>query len=272
MARHADDDAPWLAEGVAEPARVTLVPRGRVFGGIVIFMLLVALVAVGVYVIVSGKKSSGARAGVAHAEDAPLIAADPGPYKTVPADRGGLAVEGAGQTVYAAGTGTDPSGTIDTSKAAEEPLARPGAGLPRDLLPPAADTVAAIPPAPIMAPAAAPLRPPARPPAPVATALATPAPHVQDRDTEAVPRKPAARLSAGTASVQLGAFSTEAKAQDAWTRVSGKHAAIAGLAHRVETLDRGGATLYRLRASGAADAAALCATLVAAGDACLVAK
>ena len=286
MARHTDDDAPWLAEGVAEPARVTLVPRGRLFGGIVIFVLLAALVAVGVYVIVSGKKSNGAGAGVARAEDAPLIAADAGPYKTQPTDRGGLAVEGTGQTVYAAGTGSDPGGTIDTSKTPEEPLARPSAGTPKDLLPPAADAPAATEPAqPPVAPArpAAVVKPavvkPALPspaavgPAPVKPAAAKPVAPVAVVTAPPPPRaEPAKPRPATAGSVQLGAFSTEAKAEAAWTRVSARHPEVAGLAHRIEPLDRGGATLYRLRASGAADAAAVCAALAAVGDACLVAR
>lgn len=275
MARDTDDDAPWLAEGVSEPRSVTLVPRGRLFGGVAIFALLAALVAVGLYVIVSGKKSSGSNIGVVRAEDAPLIAADPGPYKTQPANPGGLAVEGTDQTIYSAGTGSDPSGTIDPSKAPEEPLARPTAapavGAPKDLLP-AAIAPVAPPPKPVAevelpAPKAAPIPKPA--PAPAPKPVAVPKPVL----AEAKPVAPAvARPATGTAAVQLGAFSTEAKAEAAWTRVSARHAELAGFQHRITPLDRDGATLFRLRASGSGSPAAVCAALTAAGDACLIAK
>jgi len=279
MARDTDDDAPWLAEGVSEPRSVTLVPRGRLFGGVAIFALLAALVAVGLYVIVSGKKSSGSNIGVVRAEDAPLITADPGPYKTQPANPGGLAVEGTDQTIYSAGTGGDPNGTIDPSKAPEEPLARPTAapavGAPKELLP-----AAIAPAAPVAAPAAVKhSAPPTKPaPKPVAEveapkAAPKPAPTPKPVLAEAKPvAAAAAKPATGTAAVQLGAFSTEAKAEAAWMRVSGRHAELAGFQHRVTPLDRDGATLFRLRASGSGSPSAVCAALTAAGDACLVAK
>src|SRR3546814_8527965 len=57
-----------------------------------------------------------------------LIKASDAPYKVPPNDPGGMIVEGQGDTVYAAGAGGDPGGTIDLTAIPEEPIARgPGA-------------------------------------------------------------------------------------------------------------------------------------------------
>ena len=305
MARDSDDDAPWLAEGVPDNRRdsrsSTMVPRGRLFGGVAVFVLLLALIAVGLYVVVAGKKSGGSSAGVTRAEDAPLIAADPGPYKVAPSNPGGLAVEGTDQTIYAAGTGVETGSTIDPSKAAEEPLDRPGgsegaalAGSatavapPKDLLPQTAvhaDPIRS--PEPTAAVAAAPTAVTAKrvvkltgretkladileeKPVPAPTA-AKPKPSATGAD------KPASvKSTSGPVSLQLGAFSSADKAEAAWTRLSAKHGELGGFDHRVEPLDRAGTTLYRLRVRRVGDhdaATALCAKLAATGDACLVAS
>ena len=294
MARNTDDDAPWLAEGVPDNRRdnrsSTMVPRGRLFGGVAVFVLLLALIAVGLYVVVAGKKSSGSSAGVLRAEDAPLIVADPGPYKVAPDSPGGLAVEGTDQTIYAAGTGVETGSTIDPSKAAEEPLDRPTAAPvtgsapavapPKDLLPQLA--VASVPvkaPEPAK-PSADPLAPKPKPVAkPDAAAHAdpkpVPAPVVAKAKSAPLVVAPSDKPANGAVSLQLGAFSSADKAEAAWTRITAKHGELGGFDHRVEPLDRAGATLYRLRVRRVGDhetAVALCAKLVAAGDACLVAS
>ena len=74
---------------------------------------------------------------------------------------------------------------------------------------------------------------------------------------------PAPAKKSGT--VQLGAFSTPEKANDAWARLAPKHG-LSG--KRVVAVEVNGQTLYRLRASG--DSAQICAKLKAAGDACAV--
>lgn len=311
MARDTDDDAPWLAEGVPDNRRdsrsTTMVPRGRLFGGVAVFVLLLALIAVGLYVVVAGKKSSGSSAGVTRAEDAPLIAADPGPYKVAPANPGGLAVEGTDQTIYAAGTGVETGSTIDASKAAEEPLDRPVAAAagssaavpvtsapaiapPKDLLP---QTVVHADPIRSPEPAAVPVATPALPKARAASkpAVRPETKVAESLDSKLIPAsvglkaksptltaadKPvSAKLAGGAVSLQLGAFSSADKAEAAWTRVAAKHGELGAFDHRVEPLDRAGTMLYRLRVRRVGDhdaAAALCARLAATGDACLVAS
>ncbi|UAJ11575.1 SPOR domain-containing protein [Glacieibacterium megasporae] len=304
-----DDDAPWLAEGVRETRGSTMVPRGRVIGGGLVAIALIVLIGLGIYLI-SARKQDGS-SGFKRAEDAPLIAADPGPYKLTPTDPGGASVAGITDSIAAAGRGDDPGSAIDTTATPEEPLARPGTAPepPTDLLPPAAAPVAA-PPAPVAAPPAkvvaapvkvvpAPIVPPAKvAPAPVVPpvkiAAAPVVPPVADKPkpkpvkpaaafdpskpvdllAETTPPKPA-KASGGSASLQLGAFSSAAKADAAWTAAVGHAPALAALSKRVEPIDRDGKTLYRLRAGGVASKAAasdLCAKVKAGGDACLVAE
>lgn len=135
MARRDDDDVPWLAEGVRE-APATFVPRARLFGGALVAVLLAALVALGVY-FAAAHKSDGS-GGYARPEDAPLIAADPGPYKVAPVDPGGARITGIDDTIAATAAGRDPGSAL-LPETAEEPLARPVAGAPAtpptDLMP-----------------------------------------------------------------------------------------------------------------------------------------
>lgn len=299
-----DDDAPWLAEGVREPRGSTMVPRGRVVGGVLVAVALIVLIVLGVFLI-SSRKQDGST-GFKRPEDAPLIAADPGPYKLAPTDPGGATVAGITDSIAAAGRGDDPGGAIDTTVLPEEPLARPGTAPepPTDLLPPAsANTSAntsvntsahATAPATAPLPAqAAPVAAPPLKPAPIVpakVAAAPVAPPVADKpkpkpaaaplakpkvDPLAEPAPPKPAKTGGTASLQLGAFSTEAKADAAWTAAVGHAPALAALSKRVEPIERDGKTLYRLRAGGVASKAAageLCARVKAGGDACLVAE
>ncbi len=288
--RDSDDDAPWLAEaeprgrGAARPR--TEVSRRSFFWTLVVMLTLAAVAAIGL-IIAFTKKDGGSTAGYMNAEHAPLIAAEPGPYKVVPADPKGLAVEGQDQTLYAAGEGIDPGSNIDQSALPEEPLPRPGAaapGLPRDLIPEGEAAVippaGAAPPPAASAPAPAPAAPAAKappvfappPPKPAAVAPSVPAPAPAPKPAAAKPPepKPAARPEAApptagkAGTVQLGAFSSPEKAEAAWASLAGKY----GLgAKQIVTVTSGDKTLYRLR-SRAADTAAACAGVKAAGGAC----
>lgn len=298
-----DDDAPWLAEGVRERRSSTMVSRGKLIGGALTALALIVLVGLGIYVI-SARKQDGS-SGFARAEDAPLIVADAGPYKIAPADPGGAAVTGVTDSIAAAGRGDDPGSAIDTTAVDEEPLARPGtasaaalAPQPTNLLPPAVTTqVITRPPPPVVAvPVAKAVPPkveakPAKAEASVldakakadaaktavkpklAIAAADPLAPARVKLDPAKPDAPKADTSNGGATLQLGAFSTEAKADAAWAKASAKNAALAGLSKRIDPVERNGATLYRLRAGGVASKAAaseICAVMKAAGDACLV--
>ena len=279
-----EDEAPWLAEAEPERRGSTLVARGRLLGGIAFAVLLLLLVVVGVYLIASKKQGGADGAGFATPQEAPLIAADAGPYKIRPTDPGGMALEGEGGVVYDAGAGENPSGQIDVAAAPEEPLPRPGAEpAPTDLLPPA--MTGAPPPAAAGGPAAATpggAAPPLVVPPPPAATAARPKPQngvalapAKPIEIKPAPRPeaaPAPAAAAGT-TLQLGAFSSSAKAEAAWKSLSGRYAYLAGLTKQIVPVARDGTTLYRLRAAGAPDHAAaldLCARLKVAGDSCIV--
>ncbi len=72
--------------------------------------------------------------------------------------------------------------------------------------------------------------------------------------------------------IQLGAFSSEAAANAAWTRLSKRFAFLAPLSKQVAETKASGATLYRLRAaaSDGAQARDLCGRLKVGGEACVV--
>jgi hypothetical protein len=260
MARKDDDDAPWLAEAGGRPR--TEVSRRSLFWTLVTGLGLATVVAVGL-VLLFTRKDTGSTQGYMNAEQAPLITAEPGPYKIPPADPKGLQVDGEGQTIYAAGEGIDPGSVIDTSALPEAPLPRPGtAPLPGTQLPPGppTDLLSATAPADPAAPATEPPKAVAKPPAnpPVSTAKPMVPPPVPTTKPPTTTAKPGGI-------VQLGAFSSPEKAEEAWAKLAARHG-LTG--KRIIAVTANGKTLYRLRSSG--DAAAICARLKAAGDPCAV--
>lgn len=82
------------------------------------------------------------------------------------------------------------------------------------------------------------------------------------------PATPAPAPAAGGATVQLGAFSSNAGATAAWKAMSGRFGYLAPLSHSVVPVQSGGKTLYRLRASGPG-AADICGRLRVAGESCV---
>ena len=73
-----------------------------------------------------------------NAEQAPLITAEPGPYKMPPIDPKGLAVEGQDQTIYAAGEGIDARQHHRSNRRPRKPRCRapaPSPAPPQDLVP-----------------------------------------------------------------------------------------------------------------------------------------
>ncbi|HEY0085205.1 MAG TPA: SPOR domain-containing protein [Allosphingosinicella sp.] len=157
-----------------------------------------------------------------------LIAAPNGDYKTKPADAGGMTVEGEGDTAFAASEGADPKGAINTDAVAEAPVTK---------APPAQAQTQ-------------PAQQPAAQPKPEAPAPAAPAP------------------ATGGATIQLGAFSSQAGANAAWKAMSGRFGYLAPLTQSVVPVQSGGKTLYRLRASGP-NAADICGRLKVAGESCV---
>ena len=86
------------------------------------------------------------------------------------------------------------------------------------------------------------------------------------------PQRPPAQAqppAAPSVTIQLGAFSSQAGANRAWTALSGRFRYLSPLTHSVIPVQSAGRTLYRLRASGP-DAAGVCRRLQIAGEDCSV--
>ena len=146
--------------------------------------------------------------------------------------------------------------------AAAPPTLRPA--LPSQ--PPAAPAPTPKAEAPKPAPAPAKVEAPAPKPAPV-KAAPTPAP-------AKVEPAPAAKAAAGGAVVQIGAVSSQALADKAWSDAAAiAPGAAAGKGKNVEKVDKDGKTLFRVQVTGFGDraaATAFCDKLKAAGKACFV--
>ncbi|HEY8574564.1 SPOR domain-containing protein [Phenylobacterium sp.] len=155
----------------------------------------------------------------------------------------------------------------------EEPQARP-APAPVVVAPPSAPVVAE----PALRPAIKSSdTPPAKvvpPPAPKAAVVTPPpAPKVAPKSAPA-PAVKAAAPAAGGAVVQIGAVSSTALADKAWSEaVAAAPGLAAGKGKSVEKIERNGGVLYRTAVTGfasRADAAAFCDRLKAAGKSCFV--
>jgi hypothetical protein len=220
-----EDRLPWLEaveeeDGQAGPSTLKMIMA------VVIGLAGIGAIISGIFWLTNRNMPDG---GTGEAE---VIAAAEGDYKVRPDDPGGMAVEGEGDTAFAASAGADPKGTLDTNKAPEAPVAKGGAG------------DAALIPAPTPTPAAEPKQ------APAASGSA-----------------PAAG-GGGGATIQLGAFSSQTGATGAWKALSGRFAYLAPLSHSVVPVSSGGKTLYRLRASGP-NAENVCGRLRVAGESCV---
>ena len=261
----AKDDAPWLAEAPAQRGR-TQVSRRSFFITLTSILALVAIVALGAFLLIS-RQEQGNSEGYMEAAQAPLIPAEPGPFKIKPQDPMGLDVEGQDQTLYAAGIGIDEASNIDTAAVPEEPLPRPGAagatsaaaGTAKNLLPPAMAaeqtqrTSSQTSPEPALS----------------MPAIVPELPRNSPGNTPEIPRNsPVSPAVSNKPLVQLGAFSSRERAESAWSSLVARHGLI-GVTPQYSNLQRDGKTLWRLRAEGA-NASEICARLAKSGDICSV--
>ena len=111
--------------------------------------------------------------------------------------------------------------------------------------------------------------------APSAAAKPTPTPSASPSGSpsgKAPPAPTAAAAAPSGVGVQVGAFSSNASAEAAWTKLSQQHSALAGVRHRVVQGSADIGTVYRLQAlaGDTAAAKALCGKLKAGGLSCQV--
>ncbi|MDF8332467.1 SPOR domain-containing protein [Novosphingobium cyanobacteriorum] len=104
------------------------------------------------------------------------------------------------------------------------------------------------------------------------TSTSTSAPAATPSAKPSAAASAAAAPASGGVGVQIGAFSSNAAAETAWSKLSGAHEALKGLSHRVVEGKADIGTVYRLQAvaADASAASALCSTLQAAGLKCQV--
>jgi SPOR domain len=232
-----EDRLPWL-EAVDDDVEDQGVSTGKLLG-----FGIAALVAIG---IVIGGVSMLRNQTPGPQGDGKLIAAQEGDYKVRPDAPGGMKVEGQGDSSFAASEGAEANGKIDLNAAPEAPVAgAKAAPKPGFSGAPAKPTATAAVPASggkLVAP------PPAKP---VATAAM---------------KGPSGSI------VQLGAYASEAQANQAWTSMAKRFAYLSGLPKSVEVAQVDGKRFYRLRANAGGEAATICGKLKVAGENCLIAN
>jgi hypothetical protein len=239
-----EDRLPWL-----EPVEEDLDEGGggistRLIIIVVGGLLLVALIA-GVFLWMRNSGDTGSGEGA-------LITAPDAYYKERPPAEGPDAAED--ETVYSASKGNEVESVIDTSGTAETPV-----NVDRPL---SAEAPAVPPPtvtknAPVAVPKATAPTPPPTPKTAAKPATPAPAPAM------------APSSGGGSGTIQLGAFSSEAKANSAWKNLSGRFSFLGGLTQSIVSVQSGEKTLYRLRASGG-NARDICGRLRTAGESCSV--
>ena len=259
-----DDSPPWLAPAEPDVRRRSTVVPGRRFGRWVALLGGLLLLVVGLVYALLARPEDDRHVYATADGEVPLIRAPDAPFKVRPADPGGLDLEGGNQSAFEAAGGLDPGGDLNFDALPEEPIDRSAlAAGARPAPPPAADPAEPAAPAePAPKPA---LKPAPEPP------VATKKPEVKTAPKNET-KEPVAD-DGGSYALQLGAFSTQAKANEAWKNFTGRYSYLADLDKSVIALERDGAKLYRLRAAGVASRAQaenLCARLKVAGDQCTV--
>lgn len=227
-----EDRLPWL-----EPVDEVVEERGGVsFGWVVPLLGLLLLAAVVI----------GAIYWWQHREIAPsgsgeLIQAPKEPYKIRPVEEGGTKFEGQGDVVYKTSQGQQVEGSLDLNAIPETPVTRA----------PAAQAA----------------------PQPKAGKSATaPVEDSREKLTAKAPPAPVAAEAPTGATMQLGAFPSEASAKKKGEAMAKRFAYLTDLDRTVMKAEVNGHTYYRLRvtATSAAQAKDVCARLKVAGENCLV--
>lgn len=227
---------PWLEPAVEEYEEPGVSPT-KIIGLVLVGLLLLGLIVGGGYWL----KTRG-DGGI---DSSRLIAAPGGDYKLPANEADGKLFKGTGDTSYATSEGVDTDGKVDVNLMPETPMADVSRGsIAKDEAGKAA-----------------------RPAASVSAA-------VKDETKAKSAAVSSAGAPSGGAMIQLGAYGSEAVAQDGWKKLSKRFDYLAALGSVVQKAEVGGATVYRLRASAgsAAEAGTLCGRLKVAGENCLVVK
>lgn len=254
-----EDRLPWL-EPVDDYDDEEGISIARLISAVVIGLVALGLVIGGIFWL----RNRGADG------DGTLITAPAGPIKERLGETGGMVVEGSEDVAYPASVGQDINSTIDLTALPEAPVTE-GRPVQTAELPPSNAQAAPPPPAKTAPPAKKPEPPIATAQIPASTAKpAQPAAKPAPAPKQLLPETALAPSSGGGGSIQLGAFSSEAMANKAWSSLAGRFGFLSGLGHSVNATTVNGKTLYRLRAGAGGQASSICAKLKVAGEACTV--
>jgi SPOR domain len=231
-----EDRLPWL-EAVDDDAAEETISTGKLIGFAIAALLALAVVIGGISLL---RGQEGPRG------DGKLIAAQEGDYKVRPDAPGGMKVEGQGDSSFAASEGAEANGKIDTNAAAETPV----------------KVAKAVPPK--SAAKVAPAKPVATASVPASGGKLVAAPPAKPITTAAAATGPSGSL------VQLGAFGSEAKANEAWTSLAKRFGYLSALPKSVVMAQVNGNQVYRLRANAGGQASTICGKLKVAGENCLI--
>ncbi len=230
-----EDRLPWLEAVDSDDEEG--VSSGKLLGLIGAALLSLAVIVGGVYWINKQKRGGG--------ESSDMIAAQEGEYKVKPDEVGGMKVEGQGDAAFAASEGAEASGKVAANQQSEAPVAVSQATATA-AKPTATGTSAT-------APVATAGKIAAKPVTPAVTPTATP-----------VASAPAS--SGGL--VQIGAYASEAEANQAWAAVSRRIPAVAGMNKIVVPAVVNGKNWFRLRVAAGGD----CSRFKSGGASCMVVK
>jgi SPOR domain len=239
---------PWL-ESDDEPYELERPDSGRILGfGLLGLVALAALIG-GIWWATHRKTDSALVA------DGSTVAAPSAPFKVPPEDPGGKKFDGTGDSAFAVSEGQNRPVTLG-----EGAKSAPGTAI--------VTTPEVAPP---VAPLAVPSKAPANPSLPVVKPV-VPAPVAS-----MAPRRPVAAPMPEQSAVrgpvvQVGAYSTRASADAAWSRMAGKYAALSGQRHQVVEGQADIGKVYRLQviSGDSSSANALCGKLKSGGLACQV--
>ena len=300
------DDESFLDSLLKRKGNAELPPGLRrifiVIGVLIVFAILVSVIA-----------ASWPNGGSDDAGAVPIIRADTTPMKVKPEEPGGMNVPNKDSTIFETlrGEPEEPKtenlleDTADTDSVLPQPAPAPVGEVKKEVA--AAD--AAIAPAPAAAAPKAEMKQPAqkleteeetedsveedvpektgtiidelkteaRGNADAPKAIA-PAP-VKKVDAPKVVEKPktvapAAPVTAGTAYIQLAAVKSTAEASTLWAKQKAKNPELGSLSMRTQTVQTGGATLYRVQAGPVSrdSALSICSAIKARGGSCILAK
>ncbi len=234
-----DDDnerLPWLDSDDDDHAEGS--DSGRVLGLVVLGLIALATIVGGIW------WSTHRTPDPTLVADGSTIAAPSQAYKEAPKDPGGKTFDGTGNTAFAVSEGQTRPAKLGEGSA---PVAPPPGGA---AVKPGFDSV--------------------KPP--VAFASATPAASASANASANAGANAAAAQTVSGPAVQVGAYSTRASAEAAWSRLSQQYSALSGQRHQTVEGKADIGTVFRLQAlpGDAAAAQALCSRLKSAGLACQV--